>query len=88
MRAQPLCHTMLVSEITPMVDVGAYMRVAKKVSGAYRQTGYIYTNYHLFVFACGYIAIYRLQYVRPDTTENACQGHEQMVYSLSRGTGN
>ena len=30
MSAQPLCHTMLVSEITPTVDVGACMRVLHK----------------------------------------------------------
>ena len=30
MRAQPLCHTMLVSEITPTVDVDACMRVLHK----------------------------------------------------------
>ena len=32
-RARPLCHTMRVSEITPMVEVGACMRVAKKSVG-------------------------------------------------------
>ena len=41
-----------------------------KVSGVYRQSGYIYTNYDLLVMHAIYCDIIVFKYVRPDTTEN------------------
>ena len=61
MRAQPLCHTMLVSEITPTVDVGACMRALHKSQWGIPAER-IYLHKLSFVsYACGYIVYIVLQ---------------------------
>ena len=70
MGAQPLCHTMLVSEVTPMEEVGACMRVAKKSVGHTGRAD-IFTQIIICLFLHADILRYIVfKYVRPDTKEN------------------
>ena len=54
-----------------------------KVSGVYRQSGYIYTNYDLLVMHAIYCDIIVFKYVRPDTTENGHHGPANNFVDIS-----
>ena len=48
-RAQPWYRTVVASEITPQGRSRCVQCELQNVSGAHRRTGYVFTNYHLFV---------------------------------------